>query len=342
MSIRIGTIRRRRGGSFVGLILATIFFFVSVVIGGILIFPGMTARLAGVETQGVVRSVDVCPEDNSSDGGDVVLRSIPLDDLQDNVQPTIDFTDLHGQTHEVESVVCGTYGVGEQVALWYLPGHPSTIALDQDTALLVGFGIGLGLVALVCLVFMLFSGGRLLLLLMSASRGLKQQPAYVGGYQPMAGQPQMGGYAQMGGYPPMAGYPQSGGYPASGVNHRVGELVTVASHWAITLTNVHPSQGSDFTSAAPGRFYLVGQLSLRNTSNDLLNFAQTTFRLTDVAGVEYHRAQTMEGSPPGFIQPGAQVSATVAYDVPGTQRQFRLSLYLPMSSLAQATWDITV
>lgn len=39
MSIRIGTIRRRRGGSFVGLILATIFFFVSVVIGGILIFP---------------------------------------------------------------------------------------------------------------------------------------------------------------------------------------------------------------------------------------------------------------------------------------------------------------
>src|SRR5579883_1895904 len=103
-----------------GLILALVFFSISLVIGWVFVLPGWRARLFGVQTQGTVISVDECTSNDS--GGDVVLRVIhPLDDIQDNVQPTVRFTDRQGTRYEVEDSICGNYGIGETVNLWYLP-----------------------------------------------------------------------------------------------------------------------------------------------------------------------------------------------------------------------------
>jgi hypothetical protein len=82
-------------------------------------------------------------------------------------------------------------------------------------------------------------------------------------------------------------------------------------------------------------------VQVRNVFSESLNFTQATFRLYDAFGSECQRVQALESSPPSFIEPGGKATIGLAYDVPGTQRQFRLDFYLPSSFTAQVSWDIT-
>jgi hypothetical protein len=330
--IRFGTRSGRSGSRLTGLLVAVIFFVVSLGLGFLFILPGVEARLSGVKTQGIVKSLEECPEDS---GGGVVLGSIPPlagqedVELEDNVQPTVQFTDRQGKTYIIHDIICGSYGVGEVVALWYLPDNPDKNMLEKDSPTLFGFAIALSVVILITLIVMLVYGVGFLFLIVALARG-SNQGSVTPMYSPVSYSP-----APMGGAP-------MGGMALGGAHHRVGELVSVAGRWAITCANPSPSQGAGMVQAQPGRFFLLTPLTIRNTSNEPLNVAQTVFRLFDGAGVEYQRAKTMEGMPPGFIQPGAQEQMTLAYDVPGTVRQYRLSFYLSTSSLAQANWDFMV
>ncbi|HEY7357100.1 MAG TPA: DUF3592 domain-containing protein [Ktedonobacterales bacterium] len=307
-------------GGLIGLIISLSTFGILVVIGLFLVFPAYQARASGVKTQGVVQGIADCNEDSGGDtGGDAVLPSLPVVDIVDNVQPTVRFTDRQGQTHEVVDSICGNYGIGEQVTLWYVPGHPTTFSLEQDTVTLEVLTGVIAFFGLLSLVFALWVFGRFLLLAVVGARAARQGNVYVGGPPQMVGAP-----------------------ISSGVNHRVGEVVPIADRWLLAVTNVYPSQGMATVMAAPGRYYLLVQIALRGISNEPLNFAQATFRLYDAFGAEYQRVPLLEGAAPGFIQPGGQAAATLAFDVPGTLRQFRLSFYPPTSFLAQANWDIVV
>ncbi len=318
-------------GSLVGLFTALATFGILLVVSLFVVFPSVQARLSGVKTQGVVQDTSDC-NDSGDDGGDVVLRSLRgLVDIQDNVQPTVQFTDLQGHRYTVDDSICGDYGIGEQVALWYLPSNPNVFSLEADGATLVVLSSITGFLGLVALVFLLVFLGRFIFLGFAASRAARHGNAYA------ANPAQMGGW-QMNNPPHMMGGPPFG----ASAHHRLGEVVYVAGHWAITVTNAYPSQGAEMVSAAPGRCYLLLLLALRNTSQEPVSFSQTTFRLADHVGAEYQRASLLEGQAPGFVQPGGQVNATLAYDVPGALRQFRLNFYLPTSSLAQATWDIAI
>lgn len=317
MSFRFGTIKNARLGGLVGLIVALSSLLGCLIAGLFLVFPVAQARLSGVETRGVVTSISDC-----SDGGDVALRSIPLVDIVDNVSPTVQFTDRQGHRYVVDDGICGNYGIGEQVTLWYVPSSPTTYSLEGDTVTVTVLSSVIGFFGLFSLLYLLLIGGRFLLLAVAGARAAGQGNVSV--YSPV----------------PMGG--QMGGVTMGGVNHRMGELVPIAGRWGITFTNAYPSQGTELVRAQPGRFFLLAQLSLRNTANEPLNVAQTAFKLFDAAGAEYHRTQGMEGSLPGFIQPGDQGQVALAYDVPGTLRQFRLSFYLSTSSLSQANWDFTV
>ncbi len=315
------------------------FFVICLAIGLLIIFPPMEARLFGVKTQGTVQGLAVCQSDDDSGGDDVALLGVSQVDFADNVQPTIQFTDLKGQSHSVVDLICGTYGVGEQVTLWYSPNNPNAFAVDQDTIWNALFSALGALLVLVALWALLASLRRFLFrpvtVPQAANRG-QVYPAYVGS------QAQMGGW-QMNSPPQAWPSPMGGAAPfGAGLNHRVGELVSVAGQWAITVTNASSTQGTAMVSAPPGRYYLLLALALRNISSESVSFSQTTFRLADSVGAEYQRAPILEGTPPGFIQPGAQVTATLAYEAPAALRQFRLSFYLPTSSLAQATWDIAI
>src|SRR5579862_1032105 len=116
----------RRGGSLVGLSIGSSILGFALIFLLIFVIPEAQARLSGVKTIGTAQSLSDC----NTDGGDVVLRSMHALDL--NVQPTIEFTDLQGQRHDVVDTDCGSYGIGEQVVLWYLPSNPNSISLEQD------------------------------------------------------------------------------------------------------------------------------------------------------------------------------------------------------------------
>ncbi|HEX6779830.1 MAG TPA: hypothetical protein VF099_16600, partial [Ktedonobacterales bacterium] len=64
------------------------------------------------------------------------------------------------------------------------------------------------------------------------------------------------------------------------------------------------------------------------------------FRLYDGFGTEHTRVQALESPLLGHIQPGAAAALMLAFDVPGTQRRFRLSYDSSVSLLTQASWDI--
>jgi hypothetical protein len=123
--------------------LASFFFLICLIIFLVWMAnsPQWQARLYGVQTQGVVKSVaDDCnrtPTDPSLDpgmnGGFALRGLLPQASIEQNVLPTIEFTDRQGHHYDLQEDYCGDYGVGEQVAVWYLPAAPTTFALAQDT-----------------------------------------------------------------------------------------------------------------------------------------------------------------------------------------------------------------
>jgi hypothetical protein len=319
MRYRNGYVRRRRGSRFAGLFTGLFLLGMALLFSAIFVYPGWRARLSGVETQGTVVSVSDCPEDDS--GGDMVLHpthtQIPF---EDNVEPIIRFTDGQGHTYDVAYNVCGTYAVGESLAIWYVPADPNSIFVPKDMGLIIFFTFMFGIMGLVGLVMLLWFVARFLFLLAAGGR-MMLQGASAASYSPQMGVSQ---------------FTSSRGSS----NHRIGEPVTVEDRWSVTPTRAYPSQGDMRASPAPGRYFLMLSITLRNISREPLYPGQGIFRLYDSFGTEYTRVQALESPLLGHIQPGASAALMLAFDVPGTQRRFRLSYDSSVSLLTQASWDI--
>jgi len=179
MNDRTRPARYLSGCGCLTLIASAILFFTNLMIfqGWMSGSPPWQARLYGIQTQGVVKSInaDACntnsPDPNldpSLMNGVFVLGSLPRVKIEQNVLPTIQFSDRQGHRYVVPETFCGDYGVGEQVTVWYLPATPTTFALayetDSDVGLVYGSIIGM----LVSLPFLLAS---VVLLVIGAVRG---------------------------------------------------------------------------------------------------------------------------------------------------------------------------
>ena len=161
------------------LIASGILFFTNLVIfqGWMSGSPEWQARLYGIQTQGVVKSIDAdacnatSPDPNldpSLMNGGFVLGSLPGVKIEQNVLPTIQFTDRQGHRYVLKETWCGDYGVGQQVTVWYLPATPTTFALAQETDSDVVFVYGNLIGMLVSLLFVL---GSVALLVFGAVQG---------------------------------------------------------------------------------------------------------------------------------------------------------------------------
>jgi hypothetical protein len=157
------------------LIASGILFFTSLIIfqGWMSNSPPWQARLYGIQTQGVVKSInaDACNATSPDPGlinGGFVLRSLALVKIENNVLPTIQFTDRQGHRYELQENYCGDYGVGEQVAVWYLPTTPTTFALahETDSNMMDVYGPLIGM-----LLSLLFVLGSVALLVFGAVQG---------------------------------------------------------------------------------------------------------------------------------------------------------------------------
>ncbi len=313
--------RVRSGRGRFGCLFTTgLIFLGSLILGFLIVFPGWHARLGGMQAQGTVVSISDCPQSDSG-GGDVALRMYhPLVDIVSNVLPTIQFTDNQGRQQTVDYSTCGDYGEGETVTLWYVPSDPSTIFLAQDMPLLF---ILTGVMALMDLPFLL----AILLVLF-----------------PLLGRLAFGAIgAARRGPTILPAFGSMGSVDTGPRNHRVGETVDVDERWAVTLTSAYPSQGNEYARPAPGRFFLILLVTLRNASSQPLDMNSVVFRLVDTAGREYPEALAPEVSvPTGMLQPGNLAFATLAFDLPGTTRQLHLNFYPTIGLPAGATWDVFV
>jgi hypothetical protein len=322
MVYRNGYVRRRRGSRFSSLYIGLFLLGMALLFGAIFVYPGWRARLSGVQTQGTVVSVSDCPEDT---GGDMVLHpSQTRVAFDDNVEPVIRFTDGQGHTHDVQYDVCGTYDVGETLAIWYVPSDPNTILVPDDMGLIVLFTFMFGIMGLIGLVMLLWFVIRFLFLLTAGGR-MAFQGASAASYAPQMGTSQMGANQFSG-----------------SKNHRIGQPVTVEGRWSVLPTRAYPSQGDLRATPAPGRYFLMVMLSLRNISQEPLYPGQGMFHLYDNIGTEYTRVQALESPLQGHIQPGGTAALTLAFDVPGTQRQFRLSYASSTTLLTEASWDVAI
>lgn len=313
--------RRRRGSRFTSLFTGLFLLGMALLFSAIFVYPAWHARLSGVETQGTIVSLSECPEDT---GGDMALHpsqaQIPFDD---NVQPVIRFTDSQGHTHDVEYSVCDTYYVGETLSIWYVPSDPNSIFVPKDMGLIALFTFMFGIMGLIGIIMLLWFVIRFLFLLASGGR------VAVMGVSAASYAPQMG-----------AG--QMGANQLSGKNHRIGQPVTVEGRWSVLPTRAYPSQGDRRATPAPGRYFLMLMITLRNIAQEPLYPGQEMFHLYDNIGTEYTRVQVLESPLQGHIQPGGTAALALAFDVAGTQRQFRLSYASSVTLLTEASWDITI
>jgi len=178
MDYRTRPASNRSGCGCLSLVASGILFFTSLMIfqGWMSGSPAWQARLYGIQTQGVVKSInaDACNVSSPDPGvdpslmGGFVLGSLAGVKLEQNVLPTIQFSDRQGHRYVVPETFCGDYGVGEQVTVWYLPATPTNFALayetDSDVGLVYGSLIGM----LVSLPFLL---GSVVLLVIGAVQG---------------------------------------------------------------------------------------------------------------------------------------------------------------------------
>jgi hypothetical protein len=309
--------RNRRGCGLSGLFSGFFLLGMGLLFIWIFIYPTWRARLSGVETRGTVVSLDVCQDS----GGDMVLQPThALKALEDNVKPTIRFTDQQGHTHEVDYSFCGTYEVGETISLWYVPDDPGSVFVPGDMVPLIIATILLGGLAIVGLLLVLVLGGRFLFLL-GAGAGMVFQGNRAASYTPQMGASQSSSGSK---------------------NHRIGQPVTVEGRWSVLPTRAYPSQGDRRATPAPGRYFLMLMITLRNISQEPLYPGQGMFHLYDNLGTEYTRVQVLESPLQGHIQPGGTAALTLAFDVASTQRQFRLSYASSTTLLTEASWDVAI
>src|SRR5258708_1838433 len=140
MNYRKRPVSNLSGCGCLTLIASSILLFTNLIIfqGWMSNSPPWQARLYGTQTQGVVKSInaDACNATSPDPGlmnGAFVLGSLPLVKIENNVLPTIQFTDRQGHRYELRENYCGDYGVGEQVTVWYFPTTPTTFALTHGT-----------------------------------------------------------------------------------------------------------------------------------------------------------------------------------------------------------------
>ena len=264
----------------------------------------------------------------------------------------IEFTDLHGQKQDVSEDTCGDYTQGQTVTVWYLPNDPHTFTTDQQVgaAYLGAFFVGLFSLPLAIILLILLVRALLYvpLLLVSARRSRQPQPAFASPiYQP---QPiSYTGYSAPPAYPPYsptvpAASPQLAP-PTSQVPLRTGQTAEIDNLCSATLTRVNTSYGDANALPLPGYVYLLVGVALRNRSSQPLDaFSAGRFQLWDMQGNEY-QPTLLPGTVfylTDMLQPGKQQDDQLAFSVPTTIHEFRLTFQRDRSSPPLATWEMSV
>jgi Domain of unknown function (DUF4352) len=134
--------------------------------------------------------------------------------------------------------------------------------------------------------------------------------------------------------------------PATQSDFKIGQVVSVASTWQITVLSAKTSTGSQFnTPQKPGDLFLVITISVKNISGQSQNMSSALqWNLQDSTGQKYNiTIDTDAGATlDGAVAAGRPLKGVISYEIPKTLHSFTLSFQNDITSTDQSIWDITV
>lgn len=127
-------------------------------------------------------------------------------------------------------------------------------------------------------------------------------------------------------------------------HHHVGEQVSVASTYLVTVNSVTTSSGDQFLPPKAGDTFLIVDVTFKNISNqEQFVSSLTQFSLKDTTGQQYLPSFTGGGVPPdGKLEPGDLLRGQLSYEVPLSQNDFTLSFDATQFGSGLTIWDLSI
>lgn len=125
-------------------------------------------------------------------------------------------------------------------------------------------------------------------------------------------------------------------------HHKIGEVVSVDSTWAITVDSVSTSQGDTINVPKTSNTFLMITMTFKNISNQQQAMSSLLgLTLRGVDGTNYQQALYTggQGMPDGNVAAGDVTKGVVSFEVPANIKQFTLD-YSDLGGQVQ-TWDIS-
>ena len=125
----------------------------------------------------------------------------------------------------------------------------------------------------------------------------------------------------------------------------VGQTVSTADGFDITINKVYTSPGNDYETPPPGDQYLIVDVSTKNMTAQVQDMNALDFTLTDDTGQQMNWTVAsglpdMHPYPLGALQPGATSRGALVYEVPTGSHPYTLAFALDQFSGTQTTWNI--
>lgn len=138
--------------------------------------------------------------------------------------------------------------------------------------------------------------------------------------------------------------PSSTATPTTQQHFHVGDTVTVGKTWQIVVSQPSTSTGEQYLTPKEGNVYLLIPVAFTNATNQEQSlYGNADWTLKDTAGQKYDPAYITSASPPsGKVEAGGPAKGTLAYEVPASLKEFRLSFEISMFSSGQTIWDLTI
>ena len=139
---------------------------------------------------------------------------------------------------------------------------------------------------------------------------------------------------------------QSTSAPGTQSTYKVGQVVSVANTWQVTVLSATTDKGGQFnTLQKPGDIFILITVSMKNISSqeqDATSLLQ--WSLQDTSGQKYNIGiDTNAGATPdGKVEAGSPLKGVLTYEVPANIHSFTLSFQSDLLSTGQTIWDITV
>jgi len=116
--------------------------------------------------------------------------------------------------------------------------------------------------------------------------------------------------------------------------------------WTVELVSTKTSTGSlSQTLQKPGDVFLVFVLKVKNISSHEQSISSTvSFTLRDINGQTYHQTRDVAAGATldGKVEPGSLLQGSIAYEVPGSVKAFRLAFGASLLVPGQVIWNIKV